>query len=219
MAVALCLVIITCTLSLYFFSAGASRATRRTAAAFAESIKETFNFTPKITVDRTLVFQESKPVAELAVRKQTFEHRMQWSSTWLGSTKTIQLNGVYTASAGFDLKRPFSVDFNSRLRLVTIRYPRPGILSVQLDSINISQDEGWWNSITDADRNEVLNRFTADARAKVAQTALLEKTEEDFQTRLRELLSKSGLTVVFSAGDERQKAADGVEVSPAFPAP
>ncbi len=198
-AIAICLVLVTCTLSLYFLTSATVRETRRTAASFAEAVKNTFNFTPRVTVDRTLIFRESTPVMELITNKERFEHRMQWSSTWLGSTKTIELKAFFTASAGFDLHEPFSVAFDSRKQTVRIRHPRPRILSVQLDTVIASQDApGWWNSITDADRTEVLNRFTADARNKIETTApALERAEANLRKQLGDLLAKSGLKVEF----------------------
>ena len=196
-ALALCLVIVTLTLSLFFFSSAAVRETRRTAAGFVESMKETFNFTPRVTVDRTVIIKESMPVLELVGRKQRFDHRMQWSSTRFGSTKEIVLDGVFTASAGFDLHEPFSVEFDSRKQTVLIRHPRPRILSMQLDNVKTTQDSGWLNYITDANRTEVLNKFTADARAAVEKTPLLQETVGDLRRQLGEMLNKSGFKVEF----------------------
>jgi hypothetical protein len=197
LALALCLVIVTLTLSLFFFTSAAVRETRRTAVGFVESMKETFNFTPRVTVDRTVIVQESMPVLELVGRKQRFDHRMKWSSTRFGSTKEIVLDGVFTASAGFDLHEPFSVEFDSRKHTVLIRHPRPRVLSMQLENVKTSQDSGWLNYITDADRTEVLNRFTADARSAVEKTPLLQETVGDLRKQLGEMLSKSGFKVEF----------------------
>jgi len=202
-AAALSLVIATCALCAWLFFHAAARETRQTAAGFAEAVRQALNLTPKISVDHTVIFQENTPVLELVASKQQFQHRMQWSSTWLGSTKAIDLEGTFTASVGFDLHEPFSVEFNSRKQTVVIRHPRPRILSVQLDSVKTSQDPGWWNSITDADRSEVLTRFTADARAKMEKaTPLLDKTRQDLRRQLGDLLVKSGLAVEFREAPE-----------------
>lgn len=197
-AVAVCLVIATCAVSAWLFFFTAARETRRNAADFAEAVKNTLNFTPKVIVDRTVIFQESTPVLELVSTKRRFTHRMNWKSTWLGSTKVIELTGEFTASAGFDLREPFTVEFDSRSNTVRVRHPQPRLLSVQLDSVKTSQDSGWWNAITDEDRTSVLNAFTTDAR-KLAETRspLLDDARVALRHQLSDLLLKTGLKIEF----------------------
>lgn len=197
-AVALCLVMVTATLCVRFLFDRAESATEKAARGIAGLIDEKLNFTPLVTVDRTVIFQESTPVMELVTLKQRMSHRLEWSSTQFRSTKEIIIAGDFSVGVGFDLKERFSVSFDSKNRTVYVVHPAPKVLSMELLSSKITHDEGWWNAITDRDQTTVLNSFHHDARkAAEGDAALLEKARQQLREQLLSLLNSSGFQVEF----------------------
>lgn len=203
-AVALCLVMVTATLCVRFLFVQAQSATEKTARSIAGLINEKLNFTPLVTVDRTVVFQESTPVMELVALKRRMSHRLEWRSTQLRSTKEIVIAGDFSVGVGFDLKERFSVSFDSKNKTIYVVHPAPKVLSMELLSSKITQDEGWWNAITNDDQTTVLNSFHHDARkAAEADAPLLDEARKALREQLLGLLNSSGYEVEFQElGDE-----------------
>lgn len=198
--IAIALIIVALACGFYFVSVGITRNARETASDFAAAVKDALNLTPKVIVNNTVVLEANTPVLELVSTKRQFAHQMHWNSTWLGSTKSIEIAGQFTASVGFDLRDEFSVNFDSKTRFVHVRLPPAKVLSVQMDSIDIRQYPGWWNSITDADRTAVVNAFSAEARSAVEKSAsTLEQAEAALRQQTELLLAKSGYTVFFAS--------------------
>ncbi len=197
-AIALCLVMVTATLCVHYLLNLTQRKTEKTARSIAALIDDKLNFTPLVTVDRTVVFQESTPVMELVSLKKRMSHQLRWSSTRLHSTKEIVISGDFMVSVGFDLKERFSVSFDSKNRTIYVVHPAPKVLSLELTSSEVVHDSGWWNTITDKDQTTVLNTFHHDARkAAEADAALLEEARRQMRDQLLALLKESGFQVEF----------------------
>ena len=100
----------------------------------AEGIREVFDFTPRVTLNETVLIAENTPILEVATVSRSLLIRHRWSHTWLGSTKTLELHGSFTAKAGFDLREPFAIDIRRSPLRVVARMPAPKLLSVQMTS-------------------------------------------------------------------------------------
>ena len=105
----------------------------------AESIREVFDFTPRVTLNETVMIAENTPILEVATVSRSLMVHHRWSHTWLGSTKTLELHGSFTAKAGFDLREPFTIDIQRSPLRVVARMPAPKLLSVQMDSFRLSR--------------------------------------------------------------------------------
>jgi len=194
-------ILLTVALCTYLLLTATSRELCHTAREVAEAVQKTLHITPEVRVDERTVLQGSAPVLQMTTMQEQFEHRMHWSSTWMGSTKEILLEGEFTANAGFDLKKALQIDFDSRSHSVGVRLPEPSILSVEINHVQSTQDPGWWNQISDADRTLVLNQFTAEARKQAEHdTSLLRRTYEEMERQLTAILAPSGLNVAFENG-------------------
>ncbi|HWL52246.1 MAG TPA: DUF4230 domain-containing protein [Chthoniobacteraceae bacterium] len=197
-AVALCLVMVTATLCVHYLVNLTQSKTEKTARSIAGLIEEKLNFTPLVTVDRTVVFQESTPVMELVSLKKRMSHQLRWSSTQFHSTKEIVIAGDFSVSVGFDLKERFSVSFDSKNKTIYVVHPAPKVLSMELLSSEITHDRGWWNAITDHDQTTVLNSFHHDARkAAEGNAALLDEARRQMREQLLALLTPSGFQIEF----------------------
>jgi len=164
----------------------------------AEGIRQVFDFTPQVRIDQTIVIEQTTPILEVATvsREMFVEHA--WRQTWMGSTKTIQIQGVFTAKAGFDLREPFRIDIEKRPLHVVAWVPPAKLLSIDMKEYRILKDEdGWWNSVTPKDREEAVRQVRADALAKATQSGLLHEAQASIEARIREIVERNGSTVAF----------------------
>jgi hypothetical protein len=164
----------------------------------AEGVREFFNFTPQVRIDQTVVIEQTTPILEVATVSREMRVDHAWQQTWLRSTKTIQVQGVFTAKAGFDLREPFRIDIEKRPLRVVARMPPPKILSIDMREYKVVKDEdGWWNSVTPKDREDAVRQIRAEAIKKAERSGLLEEARGTVEARLREIVHRSGSTVVF----------------------
>ena len=168
----------------------------------AEGIRQSFNFTPQVRINQTIVIEQITPILEVATvsREMLVDH--SWQQTWMGSTKIIQIQGVFTAKAGFDLREPFRIDIERRPLHVVAWVPPPKILSIDMKEYRVLKDEnGWWNSVTLQDREEAVRQIRAEAIDKATHSGLLEESQASVEARIREIVERNGSTVVFREGN------------------
>jgi hypothetical protein len=164
----------------------------------AEGIREFFNFTPRVQVGQTVVIEQNMPVLEVATVSRSLFADHTWSHTWLASTKTLELQGTFTAKAGFDLHEPFHIIIERSPLRVVAELPRPKILSLQMDSYRVvKDDDGWWNRITDRDRERAFQDLQAVARTKVETSGILTEAQATAESRIREVVERNGSVVEF----------------------
>lgn len=168
------------------------------ADATAGGIKEIFNFTPRVTIDQTVVIEQNAPIMEMATvsREVLVDH--SWSHHWLGSTKSLRVVGAFTAKAGFDLHEPFTIAIEKNPLRVRATMPPARILSLTMKSYRIEEDEsGWWNRISNADREAAVLELQETARAKAVSSGILDEAKKSIEQRIREVVEKNGATVEF----------------------
>jgi len=157
------------------------------AKTLGEDFKKAFHFTPEITVNNTIVLNQQTPVLELTVINQNFEHRYEWTNSWLGSTKKIYIAGSFDAKAGFDLNLKFSIRLADDVAYASV--PEPIVLSVESKGdITYRDEQGIWNWVSTDDRTKATNAFISDARKSAEQAAFVEDAKLHLETRFRELL-------------------------------
>jgi hypothetical protein len=126
-----------------------------------------FQLQPKISVNETVVFDQTKTALELAVVSRDIEVTRDAAQTWLGSIKTIRIHATYRVKAGFDLSRKLEV--NVAGREVKIKVPQAKILSVEPLSIVVEElRDGLWNKIQPQDVDRELQRMQELARTKAS---------------------------------------------------
>jgi hypothetical protein len=164
----------------------------------AKGVREAFHVTPRVIVNQTIVVAENAPIAELATTARDVFVDHTWSHTWLGSTKTIQLQAAFTAKAGFDLTSPFTIAISDRPLRVTATLPPAQILSLEMKSYRVLRDEnGWWNRLTEADRETAMRDLHALARRQAEQSDLLTEAQRTAERRLQEIVERNGATLTF----------------------
>jgi hypothetical protein len=140
---------------------------------------------PKITIRNRVYLEQTAPTAELAtvVRKTEIAH--EFLHTWAGSTKRIQLRGVFFVKAGFDLHKNFSVDV--RENEIDVRLPRAQILGVEEQKVDVlAYENGFWNRISAEDIESELQSLPQLAREKAAQANLTAEAERTLKEQLEQ---------------------------------
>jgi hypothetical protein len=179
------------------------QAPAKLAQVTAEGIRSLFQITPRVKVNEVVVIEQSSPILEIATvsRQMLVDH--EWSHTWLGSTKTLHVRGVFMAKAGYDLRKPFEFQITGSPLRVAARLPNPELLSLQMDSYEVLQDEsGWWNRLTKEDRTNAVTALGALARQKAEVSGILEEVGRSAEARIRELVERNGAVVRFETGGE-----------------
>jgi hypothetical protein len=168
------------------------------AQAAARGIKEVFSVTPQVKIHQTVVIEQNVPIMEFAMVARDLKVDYSWSHTWLGSTKTIGMSGVFTAKAGFDLKEPFTLTITRSPLRVAATLPPPKLLSLDMGAFQITRDDdGWWNKVSAADRETVVRELQATARAQAESSGILEEARASAQQRIREIVERNGAVVEF----------------------
>lgn len=157
------------------------------AKQIGRDIAAIFRVTPEITVNNTVVLQQQTPILELATLSQKFHHRYDWTNTWLGSTKKINISGTFEAKAGFDLNQKFSIQINDNKAIITL--PKPKLLSIEsLGDVKFADEHGVWNWVDAADRSKAMNAFTKDARKYGVKAQFVHQAQQEMEKKLKEIL-------------------------------
>lgn len=173
------------------------------AHATADGLRALFQVTPRVTVNETVIIEQNSPILEVATVSRPLLVDHEWTHTWLGSTKQIRVRGTFTAKAGFDLRKPFAINVTSSPLRVAAALPAPELLSMQMDSFAVLQDEsGWWNWLTEEDRTNAVTALHAVARQKAESSGILEEARRSAEERIRELVERNGAEVTFERRGE-----------------
>ena len=149
-----------------------------------DAIVQITQLQPRVTVNNRVYFEQTSPIAELALISQKLEVEHEFLHTWAGSTKRLRLHGTYTAKAGFDLRQEFSVTVTPKATIV--RLPHAQILGVEQNVVELlAYENGFWNPISGADVQAELATLGKLARDRAAAQNLSAEAEESFRTQLK----------------------------------
>ena len=166
------------------------------AKQIGRDIADVFQITPEITVNNTVVLQQQTPILELATVSQKFQHRYDWTNTWLGSTKKINISGTFEAKAGFDLHEKFTIDISGDRAVVTL--PSPKLLSMETSGdVRFTDENGVWNWVDAQDRSKAMNAFARDARKYGQEAKFVEQAKSEMEKKLMQIFLGHRMQVEF----------------------
>jgi uncharacterized protein DUF4230 len=149
-----------------------------------DAIVQIAQLQPRVTINNRVYFEQTSPIAELALVSQKLEVEHEFLHTWTGSTKRLRLHGTYSAKAGFDLRKEFSVTVTPEATIV--RLPHAQILGVEQNAVELlAYENGFWNPISGADVQAELATLGKLARDRAAARNLPAEAEESFRTQLK----------------------------------
>lgn len=153
------------------------------------ALDELANLRPRVTVSGRTIIEGTADIAELSTVEKNFEQTHTVETTWLGSTKRLNVKGRFTAKAGFDLKQAITIDVAEDGKIIRVSLPPARIHSVEQTNVEILEDEnGYWNKITKEQRQEALNALLSDARKSIEQTAILREAEQSFEKQIADII-------------------------------
>lgn len=163
----------------------------------AKRIDAVINFVPKVTIGTTTVVEASKNSHFYETVTKDFEHTYDYSNERLFSTKTIKLKARFIASAGFDLKPPFSIQVSDDGKRIHAKLPpaRIGKCELKPGTFEIVTENGLFNSVTDQDRTDVTNAFIESARKRVEQFTILDDAKKSLMAQLEEAIKKEDSSI------------------------
>jgi len=164
----------------------------RTATGVREGIAEVFvdllHVRPEVREGTQVVWGQTSALLEIVVAEKKIEVGYDWEHVWLGSRKVIHLTQSYLVKAGFDLQKSFVVEIGKNLGEVTARLPPAEILAVSpVGAVSYHDVEGWWNKLTEQDREGALQKLSEEARRVASSSGLVGEAEERTGSRLTEL--------------------------------
>jgi hypothetical protein len=153
-------------------------------------------------VNNTIIVQQQASILELATLSQRFHHKYNWTNTWIGSTKEIEVSGTFQAKAGFDLNEKFNITIEGDRAVVT--FPEPKLLSVEsVGDMQFRDEQGYWNWVNEEDRSRAVNAFTKDARKYASQAPFVNDASKIAQEKLIEILKPHVKEVEIHIGNVR----------------
>jgi Protein of unknown function (DUF4230) len=162
-----------------------SKQTSVDARKIRDAFVDLFQLQPKISVNETAVYGETKSSLELVVVDRDTDVTHNSAETWFGSTKTIRMHATYRVKAGFDLSKKLEVNVSGQE--VNIKVPKAMILSVEPLSLAVDElRDGLWNRIQPEDIDRELKKMPELARAKAS--SLPGEAEQTFERLLTERL-------------------------------
>ena len=164
----------------------------RTVAGVREGIAEVFvdllHVRPEVREGTQVVWGQTSALLEIVVAEKKIEVGYDWEHVWLGSRKVIHLTQSYLVKAGFDLQKSFVVEIGPGAGEVTARLPPAQILAVSpVGVVSYRDEEGWWNKLTEKDREGALRKLSDEARRVASISGLVREAEERTGSRLSEL--------------------------------
>jgi hypothetical protein len=149
------------------------------------------NLRPKVTVSGRTIIEGTAEIAELTTVEKNFEQTHTVETTWLGSTKRLNVKGRFTAKAGFDLRQAITIDVAEDGKIIRVSLPPARIHSLEQTNVEILEDEnGYWNKITKEQRQEALNALMSDARKSIGETAILREAEQSFEKQIADIIRR-----------------------------
>lgn len=153
------------------------------------ALDEFAHLRPKVTVSGRTIIEASVDIAELSTVEKNFEQTHTVETTWLGSTKRLNIKGRFTAKAGFDLRQAVTVDVAEDGKVIRVSLPPARIHSVEQTNVEILEDEnGYWNKITKEQRQEALNALMLDARKSVEESSILIDAQRSFEKQITDII-------------------------------
>jgi len=164
----------------------------RTVAGVREGIAEVFvdllHVRPEVREGTQVVWSQTSALLEIVVAEKKIEVGYDWEHVWLGSRKVIHLTQSYLVKAGFDLQKSFVVEIGPGAGEVTARLPPAQILAVSpVGVVSYRDEDGWWNKLTEKDREGALRKLSDEARRVASISGLVREAEERTGSRLTEL--------------------------------
>ena len=164
----------------------------RTVGGVREGISEVFvdllHVRPEVREGTQVAWGQTAARTEVIVAEKKMEVTYDWEHVWMGSRKVIRLTQTYEAKVGFDLSKPFWIELGPGPGEATACLPPPEILALTpIGTVSYRDEDGWWNKVTNSDREGAMRKLGEQAQLQAKQSGLLHEAEEITGSRLTDL--------------------------------
>lgn len=167
--------------------------------ALAQALEEKLRARPTIYMNTYVVVEEKKPIAELALvsRLTDVDHRIE--SVLFRSKAELALRAVYNVKAGFDLRTArFAVILDPNLKKARLELPPPKVLSMEMVRYEVIRDRsGWWNRISESERELAMQRMQADAKLEAIRAGILQDCRLELEKGMADVSKRTGVALEF----------------------
>jgi hypothetical protein len=169
---------------------------------FATEVRKLFGSEPRISVNRRVIQTGGEAIRELALYKETVLIKEEWSSTSWKSTKRLSVQQPFTLKAGFDLNR-LKFDLDPKKKVVTVTISDSTVVNVEYagDYEVVKEEHGFWNRISVAERDAILNSLPQKAQDAAEKLRLRDKAAEQLKIFLERMLPADVRLVLHCADD------------------
>src|SRR5271156_5847987 len=196
----ICLVLVTLAGIAWFALRSCTAAVDQTIDHVRDAFNEVLRVQPEVTVNQRVVLTQTAPIAELAVVTKEelvtlgFDEHLEVLSLQIPLTeKTLTAEATYRLKAGFDLRKPFSVEIDPATHALRASMPRAEILSVeQVGNLVFHGEDALLNRITDDERAQILSGLNAAAHDAAEKSSLKAEAEQQVVQRLNEIMNHNG---------------------------
>ena len=168
------------------------------------ALEEKLHARPTVYLSRHVVVEEKRPIAELALVKRVteVEHRME-SELFYSQAKLV-LRAAYDVKAGFNLGSPqFTVHLDSGLKKARLQLPMPRVLSLEMTRYEVLEDRnGWWNRISNTDREMALRQMQAEAKLEAIRAGILKDCKMEIEKELVSVSQRVGMELEYRYSNE-----------------
>lgn len=145
----------------------------------------------QVTVSSNTVTLKKSNIAELNVVQRKTQTILRHESSRLGSKSTLILRGDFVIKAGFDLTKPFSVNFNEETGEVRAEFPPAKVTSVEMINYEVYfAESGVINKIKPEDQEMATQQMLAQARMEAERSDIKEEAEAQLARRLKDILGQ-----------------------------
>jgi hypothetical protein len=196
----ICLVLITAAGIGLFALHSCTAAVDQTIDHVRDAFGEVLRVQPEVTVNQRVVLTQTAPIAELAVVTKEelvtigLDEHLEVLSLQIPLTeKTLTAEATYRLKAGFDLKKPFSVEIDPVTHALHAAMPHAEILSVeQIGNLIYHGEDAILNRISDDERTQILSDLNAAAHDAAEKSTLKMDAERQVAQRLQEIMNHNG---------------------------
>lgn len=162
-------------------------------------LTQTFHMRTEVRVGNTVqVYESSREVKEYVVLEEVMHREKSWNVTgWFYQQRGVDTEHRVRAKYGFDLQKgTIQLVENPVTGALTVRYPEPELLSVEVLAEDWQRREGWFNKVTDEEVKAAQEILRTSARRELsADETRLAKARAVFEERCRESLRQRGIEV------------------------
>ena len=121
---------------------------------------------------------DSTNICEVSTQRDQWRVSHHYSTTWQGSTKSLELRANAVVKAGFDLNEGVEFTVDEPARLVRVVFPRARILSLDLSPPEaVSLSDGWWNKVGPDDYTAAARGLRGEAERQAAASDITARVE------------------------------------------